>query len=97
VREGALRGSALRRPLRLEELDHGHVESPSKAQIDDAGGVVWGAADPTFAEADARAMTSQFPNIALFRSIPHAKLFLQEEQPDAPAAATLECLTGAAA
>jgi hypothetical protein len=42
-------------------------------------------------------MTSQFPNVALFRSIPHAKLFRQEEQPDALAAATLECLTGAAA
>jgi len=46
-------------------------------------GFVWGAADPTFPEERARAMASQFPNVAQFRSIPKGKLFLHEEFPDA--------------
>jgi pimeloyl-ACP methyl ester carboxylesterase len=54
---------------------------------------VWGAADPTFPEARARAMASQFPNVAQFRSIPKGKLFLQEEFPDAVAKAVTDLLT----
>ncbi len=51
---------------------------------------VWGAADPTFPEAAARAMTSQFPNVSGFATIPHGKLFIQEEFPDQLAALTLD-------
>jgi pimeloyl-ACP methyl ester carboxylesterase len=42
---------------------------------------VWGADDPTFPEARARQMVGQFPDVAGFHSIPHAKLFVHEEQP----------------
>jgi pimeloyl-ACP methyl ester carboxylesterase len=42
---------------------------------------VWGADDPIFPEARARAMLSQFPNVAGFHSIPRAKLFFYEEHP----------------
>jgi pimeloyl-ACP methyl ester carboxylesterase len=55
---------------------------------------LWGAADPTFPEEAARAMTSQFPNVAHFRSIPQGKLFVQEEYPDAVARMAIEFLTG---
>jgi len=54
---------------------------------------LWGAADPTFPEPAARAMTSQFPNVAAFHAIPSGKLFLQEEFPAQLAAATLEVLS----
>ncbi len=47
---------------------------------------VWGADDPTFPEATARAMAAQFPNVAHFWSIPRGKLFVHEEQPDKVAA-----------
>lgn len=53
----------------------------------------WGAEDPTFPESNARAMASQFPNVACFRSIPHAKLFVQEERPDEVARLALEFLS----
>lgn len=53
---------------------------------------VWAASDPTFPEPVARAMVSQFANVAGFWSIPGAKLFLQEEQPEALAQRTLEFL-----
>ena len=53
---------------------------------------LWGAGDPTFPEANARAMVSQFPNVARFQSIPKAKLFVQEEQPGALAEGVLEFL-----
>jgi pimeloyl-ACP methyl ester carboxylesterase len=56
-------------------------------------GFVWGAADPTFPEARARAMTSQFPHVVDFRSIPNGKLFFYEEQPDEVAKLVLEFLT----
>ena len=59
-------------------------------------GFVWGAADLTFPEARARSMASQFPNVANFWSVPGAKLFLQEEHPDALAKLVGEFLTGAA-
>lgn len=42
----------------------------------------WGAADPTFPEPTARAMLSQFPNVAKFTSVPHRKVFYHEEQPE---------------
>jgi haloalkane dehalogenase len=45
-------------------------------------GFVWGAADPTFPESTARAMTAQFPAVAGFWSIPRGKLLVQEEHPD---------------
>jgi pimeloyl-ACP methyl ester carboxylesterase len=43
---------------------------------------IWGADDPTFPEPAARAMASQFPNVASFTSVPRAKLFFYEEQPE---------------
>jgi pimeloyl-ACP methyl ester carboxylesterase len=43
---------------------------------------LWGADDPTFPEPRARAMLSQFPNVAGFESIPNAKLFVYEEHPE---------------
>jgi len=57
---------------------------------------VWGAADPTFPEATARAMAEQFPHVAHFWSIPRGKLFVHEEQPDKVAALVIEFLTGGA-
>jgi len=54
---------------------------------------LWGAADPTFPEPTARAMTSQFPNVAGFHSIPNGKLFIQEEFPDRLVASVAECLS----
>ena len=43
---------------------------------------VWGADDPTFPEPLARAMLSQFTNVAGFHAVPDAKLFFYEEQPE---------------
>jgi haloalkane dehalogenase len=57
---------------------------------------LWAAADPTFPEPIARAMASQFPNVAHFWSIPKGKLFVQEEQPDRVAELLTEFLTGGA-
>ncbi|MBI1816142.1 MAG: alpha/beta hydrolase [Deltaproteobacteria bacterium] len=79
--------------MKFERLDrfrelHGKLSMPVA--------FVWGAADPTFFEDIARAMVSQFPNVTWFRSIPNAKLFLHEEQPEAVAKAAIEFLTGAA-
>lgn len=45
----------------------------------------WGEDDPTFPIEEAREMASQFPNVVNFESLPGAKLFLQEEYPDAVA------------
>lgn len=42
---------------------------------------LWGADDPTFPVARARAMTAQFPNVAEFAEIAKAKLFFHEEHP----------------
>jgi pimeloyl-ACP methyl ester carboxylesterase len=55
---------------------------------------LWAAADPTFPEATARAMASQFPNVAHFWSIPKGRLFVHEEQPDRVAELVIEFLTG---
>lgn len=57
---------------------------------------LWGAADPTFPEETARAMASQFPNVACFRSIPQGKLFVHEEQPGAVVELITQFLTGVA-
>ncbi len=54
---------------------------------------LWGAADPTFPIERARAMTSQFPNVAAFHAIADAKLFVQEEQPQRVAELAREFLT----
>jgi pimeloyl-ACP methyl ester carboxylesterase len=54
---------------------------------------VWGAADPTFPEEQAREMASQFPNVIGFRSIPKGKLFMHEEFPDEVVKSILEFLT----
>jgi pimeloyl-ACP methyl ester carboxylesterase len=54
---------------------------------------VWGAADPTFPEARARRMTSQFPMIKQFTSISAGKLFVQEEFPESLIKHVLEFLT----
>lgn len=43
---------------------------------------IWGTDDPTFPEPVARAMASQFPNVVSFTSVPDAKLFFYEEQPE---------------
>lgn len=55
---------------------------------------LWGDADPTFPVDRARAMTSQFPNVAGFHSIAGGKLFVQEEFPDALSALILTALSG---
>lgn len=57
---------------------------------------VWAADDPTFPEARARAMAPQFPHVASFVSIPHSKLFLQEERPDVVAQAVAAALDASA-
>jgi haloalkane dehalogenase len=46
---------------------------------------IWGADDPTFPTLRAREMVAQFPNAAGFHAVPHAKLFVYEEHPQAVA------------
>jgi haloalkane dehalogenase len=58
---------------RLREL-HGKITIPVE--------FIWGADDPTFPEADAREMLSQFPNPVNFHSIPHARLMVHMERPE---------------
>jgi len=75
--------------MKFERLDrfaelHGKLPMPVT--------LLWGAADPTFPEALARAMASQFPGVARFESIPRAKLFVQEEWPDALSERVIECV-----
>ena len=79
--------------MKFERLDrfrklHGELSMPV--------GFLWAAADPTFPEALARDMASQFPNVAGFWSIPRGKLFVQEEQPDTVAELAIKFLTEAA-
>jgi pimeloyl-ACP methyl ester carboxylesterase len=71
---------------RFAEL-HGKLTMPAA--------FLWGAADPTFPESSARAMTSQFPNVTGFHTIPNGKLFVQEEFPDQLAALVAECVSRA--
>jgi pimeloyl-ACP methyl ester carboxylesterase len=77
--------------MKFERLDrfaelHGNLSMPVA--------FLWGAADPTFPEAEARAMASQFPNVRHFWSIPKGKLLVHEEQPDAVAKRVIEFLAG---
>lgn len=79
--------------MKFERLDrfvelHGQLSMPVA--------FLWGAADPTFPETSARAMASQFPNVAHFWSIPKGKLLAHEEQPEAVAQRVIEFLTGVA-
>ena len=79
--------------MKFERLDR-FVELHARLSMPVA--FLWGAADPTFPEEAARAMASQFPNVAHFRSIPKGKLFVHEEQPDTVAELVIEFLTGVA-
>jgi pimeloyl-ACP methyl ester carboxylesterase len=79
--------------MKFERLDrfrelHGKLSMPVA--------FLWATADPTFPEPIARAMASQFPNVAHFWSLPKGKLFVQEEQPDMVAKLVTEFLTGGA-
>ena len=62
---------------RLDELAHLH------GQLTMPTAFLWGDADPTFQEKDARQMARQFPNVQSFRTLPNAKLFFYEEHPEA--------------
>jgi pimeloyl-ACP methyl ester carboxylesterase len=53
--------------------------------------LIWGADDPTFPVALARAMVGQFPN-ARIAEIPGAKLLVHEEKPAEVARLALEFL-----
>jgi haloalkane dehalogenase len=77
VFEGQMR---LLRHLELDLLDglfeaHGRIKAPSL--------LIWGARDPFFPIAKARAMLSQFAGGAELREIPRAKLFAHEDHPEA--------------
>jgi len=52
--------------------------------------LVWGADDPTFPEARARAMASAMPGFRVFHSIANARLLVHEEQPAQVARAILQ-------
>ncbi len=78
--------------MKFERIDrfvelHGNLPMPVT--------FVWGAADPTFPEVIARAMATQFPNVAAFHSVPHTKLVLHEEQPDKVSELVTAALAGA--
>jgi haloalkane dehalogenase len=70
---------------RLREA-HGKLAMPAS--------FLWGADDPTFPERHARAMVSQFPNVASFTSVPNAKLFFYEEKPELVAEWVMEQTSG---
>jgi pimeloyl-ACP methyl ester carboxylesterase len=74
--DGAMRFLRQMRFARLDEFEglHARLTVPTL--------FVWGGDDPTFPEPRARAMVGQFPNVAGFHSIPNAKLFFHEEQPE---------------
>ena len=79
--------------MRFERIDqfrvlHGKLSMPTA--------FLWGEDDPTFPVEEARAMASQFPNVVQFRTLADAKLFLQEEYPDAVAAWLTEFLASKA-
>src|SRR3989304_2992027 len=68
--------------MRFDRIDqfrelHGMLSMPTT--------FLWGEDDPTFPVHEAREMASQFPNVLEFRALPGAKLFLQEEYPEAVA------------
>ncbi len=83
----ALRFLVLMKFERLDRFVKLHGELPMPVAF------FWAADDPTFPEETARGMVSQFPNVAHFTSIPKAKLFLHEEQPEALAELLIEFLT----
>jgi pimeloyl-ACP methyl ester carboxylesterase len=74
--DGAMRFLRRMKFARLDEFArlHGSLTMPTL--------FIWGADDPTFPEARAREMVPQFPNVAGFHSLPNAKLFFYEEQPE---------------
>lgn len=79
--------------MRFDRIDqfrelHGKLSMPTA--------FLWGEDDPTFPVDRARAMASQFPNVAGFQTLPKAKLFLQEEYPDAVTAWLTEFLAKSA-
>ena len=61
--------------VRLDEFKRLHRELTMPTLF------IWGADDPTFPEPKAREMAGQFPNVAGFHTVAHAKLFFYEEQP----------------
>ena len=75
--------------MRFERLDR-FAELHARLSMPVA--FLWGAADPTFPEETARAMASQFSNVAQFQSIPKGKLFVHEEQPDTVAELVMKFL-----
>jgi pimeloyl-ACP methyl ester carboxylesterase len=79
--------------MRFDRIDqfrelHGKLSMPTA--------FLWGEDDPTFPIEGARAMASQFPNVVQFRTLPGAKLFLQEEYPDVVADWLMEFLASKA-
>jgi pimeloyl-ACP methyl ester carboxylesterase len=72
----------------LDRLSEGHGQLSMPASF------LWGADDPTFPEPRARAMLPQFPNVESFTTVPNAKLFFYEEQPELVAAWVVEKLSG---
>jgi pimeloyl-ACP methyl ester carboxylesterase len=60
-------------PVDALERDHARLTMPVQ--------LIWGADDPTFPVARARAMVTQFPNARL-AEIPGARLLVHEEKPD---------------
>ena len=73
--DGALRFLRCMKFARLDEFRNLHRQLTMPTLF------VWGADDPTFPEVRARAMVSQFPNVAGFHTVADAKLFLHEEHP----------------
>lgn len=68
--------------MRFERIDefrelHGKLPMPVA--------FLWAEDDPTFPVEVARAMATQFPNVVEFKTLPGARLFLQEEFPEAVA------------
>jgi pimeloyl-ACP methyl ester carboxylesterase len=57
--------------------------------------LIWGAQDPVFPVAAARAMAKQLPNCRGLAIIPEAKLFVHEERPEDVAKAALDVLLAA--
>jgi pimeloyl-ACP methyl ester carboxylesterase len=82
--EGAMQFLRRMKFARLDEFErlHGGLAMPVC--------FVWGADDPTFPVARARAMAGQFPNVAGFHEVPSGKLFFYEEQPALVAARLAE-------
>jgi pimeloyl-ACP methyl ester carboxylesterase len=77
--------------MQFERIDqfrelHGNLSMPTS--------FLWAEDDPTFPIGRAREMASQFPSVTEFRALPGAKLFIQEEFPDAVAGWLKEFLAG---